>query len=265
MCFAGPFGQDNGDDLTTNDTEKNLTTNDERTQKGFSPYEDIESWAVTAGSAYERSEWQTHETRKKGAATPKDSQCGEKPQNTQKGAARETGNWELKTRNCREGASRLRVLWVGRMLKLKRVDTLVKACASEALKDKVELHLYGHGPEEEALKRLVPEGNNVFFHDFVPVAQVRDLMRAHDVYVFSSNASDGWGAVVSEALEEGMQVFGTVEAGASGTVLPPTHLFKAGDVKRLTELLMAELPKVAIGEWTAECAADVLQGIMNET
>jgi glycosyltransferase involved in cell wall biosynthesis len=150
------------------------------------------------------------------------------------------------------------------MLKLKRVDALVKSCTSEALKDKVELHLYGHGPEEERLKQLAKDVP-IYFHDFVSVEQVRDLMRAHDVYVFSSNASDGWGAVVSEALEEGMQVFGTVEAGASGTVLPPTHLFKAGDVKRLTELLTAELPKVSIGEWTAECAADVLQGIMNET
>ena len=252
---------------------------------------------------------ETHETREKGAATPKDSQCGEKPQgyapehnvlgntqNTQKmcSAGRyaqddatvsqfgvrssefqvqrleQRGGYaqdkQQQTANSKQltDAPRLRVLWVGRMLKLKRVDTLLKACASEALKDKVELHLYGHGPEEERLKQLA-KGAPIHFHDFVPVEQVRDLMRAHDVYVFSSNASDGWGAVVSEALEEGMQVFGTVEAGASGTVLPPTHLFKAGDVKRLTELLLAELPKVSIGEWTAECAADVLQGIMNET
>lgn len=152
----------------------------------------------------------------------------------------------------------LRILWVGRMLDWKRVDTLVKACTSEALKDKVELHLYGHGPEEETLKRLAEAGNNLFFHDFVPVEQVRDLMRAHDVYVLPSDGGEGWGAVVSEALEEGMQVFGTVEAGASGTVLPPTHLFKAGDVKRLTELLKSELPKVSIGEWTAEDGAKYL-------
>ena len=151
----------------------------------------------------------------------------------------------------------LRILWVGRMLDWKRVDTLVRACASEALKDKVELHLYGHGPEEAKLKTLA-KGAPIHFHDFVPVEQVRDLMCAHDVYVLPSDGGEGWGAVVSEALEEGMQVFGTVEAGASGTVLPPTHLFKAGDVKRLTELLTAELPKVAIGEWTAEKGAAAL-------
>lgn len=180
----------------------------------------------------------------------------------EKGATAQTRNWELGTRNCREGAPRLRVLWVGRMLNWKRVATLVKACVSEALKDKVELHLYGHGPEEERLKRLANRGNNVFFHDFVPVAKVRDLMRAHDVYVLPSDGGEGWGAVVSEALEEGMKALGTTDAGSSATILPPTHLFKAGDVNRLIELLSKEIEQVSIGEWTAENAANTLGGII---
>ena len=152
----------------------------------------------------------------------------------------------------------LRILWVGRMLDWKRVDTLVKACVSDTLKDKVELHLYGHGPEEEKLKRLAEAGNNVFFHDFVPVEQVRDLMRAHDVYVLPSDGGEGWGAVVSEALEEGMKVLGTTGAGSSATILPPTHLFKAGDVNRLIELLSQEIEQISIGEWTAKCGAEWL-------
>lgn len=195
--------------------------------------------------------------------TEKDCQCGEKPQNTQKTqkeCCAQTSHAPLATNH-----RTLRILWVGRMLKLKRVDALVKACASEALKEKVELHLYGHGPEEETLKRLAEAGNNVFFHDFVPVEQVRDLMRAHDVYVFSSNAGDGWGAVVSEALEEGMKVLGTVEAGSSATILPPTHLFKAGNVKRLIELLSQEIEQVSIGEWTAKKSANYFKkGFSNE-
>lgn len=219
--------------------------------------------------------------------TEKDCQCGENPQNTQKeprivrintnlGTTEHTESTELTT-NCTNSlekseatqqqtanskqltdAPRLRVLWVGRMLDWKRVDTLVKACVSDALKDKVELHLYGHGPEEETLKRLAEVGNNVFFHDFVPVAQVRELMRAHDVYVLPSDGGEGWGAVVSEALEEGMKVLGTTGAGSSATILPPTHLFKAGDVDRLIELLSKEVEHISIGEWTAKRGAEWL-------
>ena len=152
---------------------------------------------------------------------------------------------------------RLRVLWVGRMLDWKRVDTLVRACASEALKDKVELHLYGHGPEEERLKQLA-KGAPIYFHDYVPVEQVRGLMRAHDVYVLPSDGGEGWGAVVSEALEERMKVLGTTGAGSSATILPPTHLFKAGDVKRLVKLLSQAVEQIPIGEWTAKCGAEWL-------
>jgi glycosyltransferase involved in cell wall biosynthesis len=83
-------------------------------------------------------------------------------------------------------------------------------------------------------------------------------MREHDVYVLSSNGYEGWGAVVSEALEEGMAVIGTHEAGSSATILPESNLFHAGDWRRLKELLERDVERVGIGEWTAKSAAGVL-------
>ncbi len=183
-----------------------------------------------------------------------------------------------------------RVLWVGRMLDWKRVDDLVRACrphpdlkrvdfleesgerraesgVSKNVKlsscdsstlHSVHLSLYGHGPEEERLRKLAKNCPNITFHDFVPVEQVRDLMRVHDIYVLPSNGYEGWGAVVSEALTERMKVLGTVEAGSSATILPPTHLFKAGDVTRLKSLLQNDISLVEIGPWTAEYAATQL-------
>ena len=150
----------------------------------------------------------------------------------------------------------LRVLWVGRMLDCKRVDTLVKAVKGLP---NVTLDLYGHGPEEENLKRLAESCEAIQFHDFVPVEKVRDLMRSHDVYVLPSNGGEGWGAVVSEALEEGMTVLGTVEAGASATMLPPDWLYRAGDVVALRGLLKrARIERGSIGPWAARQAAEAL-------
>lgn len=155
-----------------------------------------------------------------------------------------------------------RVLWVGRMLNLKRVGDLVRACRpnKDLKRVGISLSLYGHGPEEERLKTLAKDALNITFHDFVPVTQVRDLMRVHDVYVLPSDEGEGWGAVVSEALEEGMNVIATTGAGASATILPPTHLYKPRDVKQLQTLLLNLPPKVTIGKWTAEYAAKVLAG-----
>ncbi len=91
-------------------------------------------------------------------------------------------------------------------------------------------------------------------------------MREHDVFVFSSNARDGWGAVVSEALEEGMSVPGTCETGASATMLSAEWQFHAGDWRRLAMQLArcAEMKKTGtmqgqgIGEWSALRAAERL-------
>ncbi len=145
-----------------------------------------------------------------------------------------------------------RILWVGRMLKCKRVETLIKAVKGRR---DVSLSVYGHGPEEKKLLRLAQGTNNIFFHDFVSMQEVRELMRQHDVYVLPSDGYEGWGAVVSEALEEGMKVLGTSEAGASATLLPETNLFHAGDVKRLRVLLQGDIQSVAIGPWTVQGAA----------
>lgn len=156
----------------------------------------------------------------------------------------------------------LRILWVGRMLDWKRVSTLVEAV--KGLSD-VTLDLYGHGPEEENLKRLAEGCEAIQFHDFVPVEQVRELMRFHDVYVLPSDGYEGWGAVVSEALEEGMAVVGTVEAGASATMLLPERLYTDGDVAALRRILETLWPGTdRIGSWTAENAVVAFISILKE-
>jgi len=102
-------------------------------------------------------------------------------------------------------------------------------------------------------------GDVIKFHAPVPIREVRGIMREHDVYVLSSDENEGWGAVVNEALSEGMKVLGTFEAGASATMLPGERLFHAGDAEALARLLVKEanneLPPCSIGNWTPKEAA----------
>lgn len=155
-----------------------------------------------------------------------------------------------------------RVLWIGRMLRLKRVDDILRAVKVCVTKGKrIVFDVYGSGAEERKLKRLTAQLGleaTVKFHSPVPITEVRALMHGHDVYVFSSNSYDGWGAVVSEALEEGMKVVGTYEAGASAAILPKTNLYHAGDWRRLAQILQGDIAHVPIGEWTAMHAAKKL-------
>ena len=94
------------------------------------------------------------------------------------------------------------------------------------------------------------------------MAEVRELMHTHDVYVLASDGHEGWGAVASEALEEGMSMIGTYEAGSSATILPECNLFHAGDWRSLVGILTHHIPYCTIGYWTAKKAAQVLLGDM---
>jgi glycosyltransferase involved in cell wall biosynthesis len=147
-----------------------------------------------------------------------------------------------------------KVLWVGRMLKWKRPLDLIKACSN-----KIRLSFYGNGPQWKRLNASIKGKKNITVNDFVPIEKVRDLMRQNNVYVLSSNGYEGWGAVVNEALEEGMKVVGTIEAGATATILPPSHLYMVGDVKRLRCLLSDSIEQISIGEWSVKNMAKVFE------
>ena len=165
-----------------------------------------------------------------------------------------------------------RILWVGRMLTLKGVDTIVKAfrkVCSDA--GNVELTLVGEGSERARLERI-SQGLPVRFLPFQPIDAIHRLMFDYDVFVFASNAQDGWGAVVNEALEAGLHVLGTRESGAAATILGEDDLFHAGDWRRLAQLLArcarekkdGTLKGQGIGEWSAEKAADRLMTLIYE-
>lgn len=169
----------------------------------------------------------------------------------------------------------LRVLWVGRLLALKRVDTLIRAVRlvaesriTNGTTPEVSLDIYGTGPEEPRLRQMAKNSvAKIGFHAPVPISEVRGLMRAHDVYVLSSNGYEGWGAVVSEALEERMIVLGTREAGSTATMLPEDRLFNAGDATALARLLEKaatdQFKPMGIGTWSASNAAKALLALSN--
>lgn len=166
----------------------------------------------------------------------------------------------------------LKVLWAGRDIPLKHVGDIEKAV--EMVNKGVvgsRWSVVGGGGEKGV--GSMGEGVVAFTKlTGVTPEEVRKAMREHDVFVFASNGYEGWGAVVSEALEEGMNVIGTWECGACPTLLPQERLYHCGDVKALARLLEREyltftgqctkhdarctpLPPCSIGEWTAKKAA----------
>jgi glycosyltransferase involved in cell wall biosynthesis len=177
---------------------------------------------------------------------------------------------------CQERRGGVQILWAGRMIHWKCVDTLVRAFSLLSRHTPgARLTLIGRGPCLENLKLLTKsleiEGN-VDFHAPMAVSQVRDKMRNAHVYVLPSNGSEGWGAVLNEAMSEGCAVVACEDAGAAKTMLRHGEnglLFRTGDWRHLGELLcnlsdseplrwrLAEAGKKTIlNLWSPEVAAE---------
>ena len=172
----------------------------------------------------------------------------------------DTTTWEGEPRQ-RMPDEPLRLLWVGRMIGVKRLDTLVEAVRLLNHGDSkgvgVTLTLLGDGPELPHLKKCAA-GLPVAFRGYVPMQEVRRLMHDFDVYVFPSEEGEGWGAVINEALEEGLAVLCSRGAGAGVTMLPEACLFEVGAARELADKLRRPVPRVGIGSWNVRAAARAL-------
>jgi glycosyltransferase involved in cell wall biosynthesis len=134
----------------------------------------------------------------------------------------------------------LSVLYVGRFVRLKGLDLLLRAFAAVG-NGTVQLRLLGDGPEQEALQRLARElgieESVIWLAKRDAVGVQREMARA-DVTVLPSH-KDGWGAVVNESLMVGTPVICSDACGAADMVqqLWLGSVFRAGDVGELTQAL----------------------------
>lgn len=156
------------------------------------------------------------------------------------------------------------ILYIGRFIKLKHIETIIAAYRQARWQiPELTLSLVGSGPEQAWLKRKASGLTGVTFRPPVSLLEVRKVMREHDLVIFASNGFDGWGAVVQEAMTEGVPVVGTYEAGASAALLPKERLFHCGDYRALAKLLLnpaTYTPLPLPAEYSPGVAADRLVG-----
>lgn len=142
--------------------------------------------------------------------------------------------------------SGIKVLWAGRMLNWKRVDTLIRAFSQlVSSQPDATLTLVGDGPQRPALvqlaTRLLPP-DSFRFMDPQPVAEIARLMRQHHIYVLPSTGAEGWGGVVNESMVEGCVIIASEAAGAAKSIINHGQnglLFRPGDWQLLGSQLCA--------------------------
>ena len=111
-----------------------------------------------------------------------------------------------------------RLLWVGRMIDWKHPEAAIHV--AKRLKEdgyNFSLDMIGSGEMKELLQGMIREENlqeQVQLLGAMPPKQVREHMERANIFLFTSDRGEGWGAVLNEAMNSGCAVVAADEIGA---------------------------------------------------
>ena len=116
------------------------------------------------------------------------------------------------------GGDKKRLCWAGRLIDLKHPEFAVKvAAALQAAGFDFTMDIVGDGPLKGRLTDMVKElglETKVNLTGGKTPEEVLSYMRGADIFLFTSNYLEGWGAVVNEAMQSGCAVVASREAGS---------------------------------------------------
>lgn len=121
--------------------------------------------------------------------------------------------------NCNENdpGGKIRILWAGRLIDLKHPEYAVEVAGF--LNNKgydFEMEIIGDGNKKEELAAKIKEqglSEKVTLSGGKKPGEVRKAMKTADIFLFTSNYLEGWGAVVNEAMSGGCCIVASREAG----------------------------------------------------
>jgi len=172
--------------------------------------------------------------------------------------------------------SKTSILWVGRLIELKHPDASIRL--AEKLKHKgyeFELNIIGNGTMEQQLREQIHQKHLedcVHMLGAMSPEKVREHMEAADIFLFTSDFNEGWGAVLNEAMNSACAVVASHAIGSVPFLIQDGEnglIYKNGDesglfdrVARLIEhpeirmKLGKEAYQTLVNQWNAEIAAE---------
>lgn len=132
------------------------------------------------------------------------------------------------------------MLWVGRMLDWKHPDDAVRV--AESLRDEgyeFRLNIIGSGELEEALHAMIKEKkleDCVCMLGSMKPEQVREHMEQSEIFLFTSDWQEGWGAVLNESMNSGCAVVASHAIGSVPFLLKDGEnglVYRADDIDTL--------------------------------
>lgn len=180
--------------------------------------------------------------------------------------------------------SKTSILWVARLIELKHPEAALEIAKRLKLNGySFDLSLIGDGEMCERLEKAIVEEE---LQDCVKLLgsmspeKVREYMESSEIFLFTSDRREGWGAVLNESMNSGCAVVASsaigsvpflIEDGVNG------FIYRDGDLNDLynkvkylldnpqkAEQLGKEAYKTLCDEWNAETAANRLISLAKE-
>ena len=111
-----------------------------------------------------------------------------------------------------------KLMWCARFLRWKHPEMPIQLAARLKAKNyKFKLAMYGSGVELEKTKRLAKSlgvDDVVSFMGNMPNEEILKVMRQHDIFLFTSDQNEGWGAVANEAMSNGCAIVASDSIGS---------------------------------------------------
>lgn len=174
------------------------------------------------------------------------------------------------------------LLWVARLIPLKHPEYPI--LVAKKLKEEgydFTLNIIGIGPMESKLRAMIEKyglQQHVFLLGAMPAASVRQYMEESEIFLFTSNRKEGWGAVMNESMNSGCAVVASGEIGSVPYLIENGKngwIYKKGkfkDLYRKTKWLLdnpdkryemgVEAYKTLMEMWNAETAAERLLALI---
>lgn len=171
------------------------------------------------------------------------------------------------------GKEKNSILWAGRLFSFKHPELAIET-ASRLKQNGFDFHLkiIGNGPMEAKLRKMIKDYG---LEEYVSLLgqmspqEVRKYMEKSEIFLFTSDRNEGWGAVLNEAMNSGCAVVAGDKIGSVGFLIKNGqngYVFKNRNKKSLyksVEKLLVSEEKRIIGknayktvleEWSAKTA-----------
>ena len=159
--------------------------------------------------------------------------------------------------NKKKGNKVLKILWAGRLLELKHPEYCIEI-ADRLVREGVEfeIDIIGNGEKESELSDMIIShslSKHVKMLGSMTPENVRKHMEESDIFLFTSDMREGWGAVLNEAMNSGCACVVSHVIGSSGFLINQYEngvIYEDGNLddlyKEVKELIVNEKKRLSI-------------------